>query len=74
MANTDFNNMTLKDMEEYTPGGKRFVRGRARNISIKYKMASITMLVALIPMVVLTVLMLIFYNRAIMQRADKQIE
>ena len=74
MANTDFNNMTLKDMEEYTPGGKRFVRGRARNISIKYKIASITMLVALIPMVVLTVLMLIFYNRAIMQRADKQIE
>ena len=66
--------MTLKDMEEYIPKGRRPGKERARNMSIKYKIASITILVALIPMVVLTVLMLFFYNRAIMQRADKQIE
>ena len=42
-------------------------------MSIKYKIASMTILVALIPMIVLTVLMLFFYNRAIMQRADNQI-
>lgn len=71
MKQKNFNDMTLKDMEEYS-----YARGfgRARNMSIKYKLASITILVALIPMVVLTILMLFFYNRAIMQRADKQIE
>lgn len=74
MNNSDFKNMTLKDMEEYIPNGRRPGKERARNMSIKYKIASITILVALIPMVVLTVLMLFFYNRAIMQRADKQIE
>nr|WP_297704785.1 sensor histidine kinase [uncultured Butyrivibrio sp.] len=74
MNNSDFKNMTLKDMEEYIPKGRRPGKERARNMSIKYKIASITILVALIPMVVLTVLMLFFYNRAIMQRADKQIE
>lgn len=69
MKNVDINNMTLRDMEKISSG-----KGRARNMSIKYKIAFITLLVALIPMVVLTVLMLVFYNRAIMQRADKQIE
>ncbi len=61
--------MTLKDMEKVTSN-----KGVARNMSIKYKIAVITLLVALIPMVVLSCLMLFFYNRAIMQRADKQIE
>ncbi|WP_081647816.1 sensor histidine kinase [Butyrivibrio sp. VCB2006] len=74
MTNKDLRDMTLRDMEEYTPRGRSRGRERARNMSIKYKIASITILVALIPMVVLTVLMLFFYNRAIMQRADKQIE
>ena len=74
MENKDFNKMSLRDMEEYTPKGRRSGREHARNMSIKYKLASITILVALIPMVVLIVLMLFFYNRAIMQRADKQIE
>ena len=74
MENKDFNKMSLRDMEEYTPKGRRSGREHARNMSIKYKIASITILVALIPMVVLIVLMLFFYNRAILQRADKQIE
>ena len=43
-------------------------------MSIKYKIASMTIIVALIPMVVLMVLMLFFYNRAIMERGNRQIE
>ncbi len=74
MENKDFSNMTLRDMEEYIPKGRRTGKERARNMSIKYKIGTITFLVALIPMVVLTILMLFFYNRAIMQRAEKQIE
>ena len=66
--------MTLRDMEDYDSGSRRFGKTIARNMSIKYKIASVTILVALIPMVVLTCLMLFFYNRAILQRADKQIE
>ena len=69
MKKMDIKNMTIEDMEKLSTG-----KNRARNMSIKYKIAFITLLVALIPMVVLTVLMLAFYNRAIMQRADKQIE
>lgn len=45
-----------------------------KNMSIKYKIASMTIVVALIPIVVLTVLMLFFYNRAIMERGNRQIE
>ena len=43
-------------------------------MSIKYKIAAMTFFVALIPMIVLIILMLFFYNRAILERADKQIE
>ena len=46
--NKDFNKMSLRDMEEYTPKGRRSGREHARNMSIKYKIASITILVALI--------------------------
>lgn len=73
MKDTDIKNMTLKDMEELSlkkPSGKE----RAKNMSIKYKLASMTLVVALVPMAVLTCLMLFFYNRAILERADKQIE
>lgn len=45
-----------------------------KSMSIKYKIASMTIIVALIPMVVLMVLMLFFYNRAIMERGNRQIE
>ncbi|WP_175560378.1 cache domain-containing sensor histidine kinase [Butyrivibrio sp. YAB3001] len=74
MKKIDFKKMTLKDMEEYSSDRHLSGKERARNMSIKYKLASITIFVALIPMTVLTILMLFFYNRAIMQRADKQIE
>ena len=67
-------NMTLKDMERQHSDRKLSGKDKARNMSIKYKIASMTVVVALIPIVLLTVLMLIFYNRAIMQRAEKQIE
>ena len=66
--------MTLKDMERQHSDRKLSGKEKARNMSIKYKIASMTVLVALIPIVLLTVLMLFFYNRAILQRADKQIE
>ncbi len=66
--------MTLRDMEEYKSDRVSSGKERARNISIKYKIASMTVLVALIPMTVLTVLMLFFYNRAIMERGNKHIE
>ena len=66
--------MTLKDMERLHSDRKLSGKEKARNMSIKYKIASMTVLVALIPIVLLTVLMLFFYNRAILQRADKQIE
>ncbi|MBO6240830.1 MAG: sensor histidine kinase [Butyrivibrio sp.] len=66
--------MTLKDMERQHSDRKLSGKDKARNMSIKYKIASMTVVVALIPIVLLTVLMLIFYNRAIMQRAEKQIE
>lgn len=69
MKHIDVRKMNLRDMEKVSSK-----KGRARNMSIKYKIAFITLLVALIPMVLLSVLMLFFYNRAIMQRADKQIE
>ena len=42
-------------------------------MSIKYKIALMTVIVALIPLVVLTVMMLFFYGRALMERADRQI-
>ena len=66
--------MTLKDMERLHSDRKLSGKEKARNMSIKYKIASMTVLLALIPIVLLTVLMLFFYNRAILQRADKQIE
>lgn len=74
MENKDVTSMSLRDMEEFEAGKKQRRKNRARNISIKYKIAFMTILVALIPMVVLAVLMLFFYNRAIYERADKQIE
>ncbi|MCR4903377.1 MAG: histidine kinase [Butyrivibrio sp.] len=66
--------MTLKDMEAYSSNRKKSSKDKARNISIKYKIAFMTVLVALIPMVVLTVMMLFFYNRAIMERGNRHIE
>ena len=74
MEQKNINDMSLKDMENFSSGKRLTGRDRAKNMSIKYKLASITILVALVPMVVLTCLMLFFYNRAILQRADKQIE
>ena len=73
MENKNPKDMTIRDMEAFDAGRKISGREKARNMSIKYKIASMTILVALIPMIVLTVLMLFFYNRAIMQRADNQI-
>ena len=70
----EIKDMSLKDMEEYKSDRKKSGRDRARNISIKYKIAFMTVLVALIPMVVLTVMMLFFYNRAIMERGYRHIE
>ncbi len=67
-------NMTLKDMEKSHSDRRQTGRDKARNLSIKYKIAAMTVVVALIPIVVLTVLMLFFYNRAIMERGNKQIE
>lgn len=66
--------MTLKDMEAYSSSRKKSKKERARNISIKYKIAFMTAVVALIPMVVLAVMMLFFYNRAIMERGNRHIE
>ena len=74
MENRNPKDMTLKDMEAFDAGRRLTGKEKARNMSIKYKIASMTILVALIPMIVLTVLMLFFYNRAIMQRADNQIQ
>ncbi len=74
MENRNPKDMTLKDMEAFDTGRRLSGKEKARNMSIKYKIASMTIIVALIPMIVLTVLMLIFYNRAIMQRADNQIQ
>ncbi len=67
-------NMTLKDMEKSHSDRRQTGRDKARNLSIKYKIAAMTVVVALIPIVVLTVLMLFFYNRAILERGNKQIE
>ncbi len=67
-------NMTLKDMEKSHSDRRQSGRDKARNLSIKYKIAAMTVVVALIPIVVLTVLMLFFYNRAILERGNKQIE
>ena len=61
-------------MEDYDLKRKKNGRGRLRNISLKYKIASITVLVAFIPMAVLAVMMLFFYNRAILERGNRQIE
>ncbi len=66
--------MTLKDMEGLHSDRRQTSKEKARNMSIKYKIASVTVLVALVPIVVLTVLMLFFYNRAIMERGNRQIE
>ncbi|MCR5771468.1 MAG: histidine kinase [Butyrivibrio sp.] len=70
----DITDMTLKDMEAYSSDRKKSRTDKARNISIKYKIASMTVLVALIPMVVLAVMMLFFYNRAIIERGNRHIE
>ena len=74
MSSKDIKNMTLKDMQNFQSDRKKTYKERARNMSIKYKIAAMTFFVALIPMIVLIILMLFFYNRAIMERADKQIE
>ncbi|WP_026515750.1 cache domain-containing sensor histidine kinase [Butyrivibrio sp. MC2021] len=72
--NKNIVDMTLRDMEAYKSDRISSSKERARNISIKYKIAFMTVLVALIPMTVLTVMMLFFYNRAIMERGNKHIE
>ena len=74
MDNSNIKNMTLKDMEGQHSDRKKTSRELALNMSIKYKIASATVFVALIPIVVLTVLMLFFYNRAILERGNRQIE
>ncbi len=74
MQDRNIRDMTIRDMEAFDAGRKLSGKEKARNMSIKYKIASMTIIVALIPMIVLTILMLIFYNRAIMQRADNQIK
>ena len=62
--------MTVKEMEKlHGRRGKFFL-----NISLKYKMAMMTALVALIPMITLSCLMVLFYNRAIMERGNRQIQ
>ena len=66
--------MSLKDMENVHSDRKSSGIRKARNLSIKIKIAGMTFLVALIPIVVLTIMMIVFYNRAIMQRGEKQIE
>lgn len=62
--------MTVKEMEK--------LHGRhskpLHNISLKYKIAMMTALVALIPMITLACLMVFFYNRAIMERGNRQIQ
>ena len=74
MSREDIKNMTLRDMEESHSDRRQTGRDKARNMSIKYKIASMTIVVALIPMVVLIVMMLFFYNRAILERGNRQIE
>lgn len=66
MENKNLKDMTLKDMEAFDAGRRLSGKEKARNMSIKYKIASMTIIVALIPMIVLILLMLFFYNRAIM--------
>ena len=70
---TDIRNMNLKDMENFHAGRRRAGQ-RARNMSIKYKIAAVTVVVAMIPAVVLMGMMLFFYSRAIMERGERQIE
>ncbi len=74
MSDKNVTDMSLRDMEAFDGGRKLSGKEKARNMSIKYKIASMTIIVALIPMTVLIFLMLFFYNRAIMQRADNQIQ
>ena len=74
MEEKSFQNMTLRDMEEQHSDRRKTGRDRVLNMSIRYKIASMTVIVALIPIVLLTVLMLFFYNRAILQRGQSQIE
>ena len=61
--------MSIKEMESIH--GRRD-KGFFRNASIKYKIAIITGVTMLIPMVTLAVLMLTFYNRAILERSNRQ--
>ena len=63
--------MSIKEMESIH--GRRD-KGFFRNASIKYKIAIITGVTMLIPMVTLAVLMLTFYNRAILERSNRQTE
>ncbi len=62
--------MTVKEMER--------LHGRSRkpfrNISLKYKIAFFTALVALIPMLTLALLMVFFYSRATLERGNRQIQ
>ena len=74
MEKNDIKSMSLRDMEQLKTAKRRDRKKNAGNISIKYKLAFLTIFVALIPMTVLMFLMLFFYNRAIYERADKQIE
>ena len=62
--------MTVKEMEKLHGRHNRLFR----NISLKYKIAMMTALVALIPMITLACLMVFFYNRAITERGNRQIQ
>ncbi len=68
--NVCMDNMTLKEMEKLH-GRKKKPIG---NISLKYKMAFVTALVALIPMITLAFLMIFFYSRATLERGNRQIQ
>ena len=70
----DVRKMNLKDMENLHSHRRKSGAERARNMSIKYKIASVTTVVALIPVAVLLIMTLFFYNRAILERGERQIE
>lgn len=71
---TDPRDLTLREMEAMESDRRKSGRQKARNLSLKYKVAFMTLLVAIIPMVVLSSLMLFFYGRAMLVRGNRQIE
>ncbi|MBO4908629.1 MAG: histidine kinase [Lachnospiraceae bacterium] len=70
----DPRDLTVRDMEAMESDRRKTGREKARNLSLKYKVALTTLLVTIIPMVILASLMLIFYGRAMTERGNRQIE